>query len=143
MQQGDHVNTEAQRQALESMSSDLVRKLNIMIMEQEQRAREFAATHHSTLPTPAATVPPVFPEIQTAPETPKPAPALAHPAKVPPQPAIRKAPVTAPEWEQPVPQRIKPRPPPKTEKKEEENNVGMGMVIFALIGIIMLIRSCS
>lgn len=141
-QQGEqNVNTEAQRQALEAMSAELVRKLNIMIQEQEQRAREFAALHHSTLPTPAVPV-------LTQPQSPAPIPEPAKPSAVyapvtPPPPATRKPQVTAPEWDPPV----KHSKPGSTARKEqnqpEENNIGMGIVIFALVGIIMLIRSCT
>lgn len=41
------VTTEPQRRALEAMSEDLVRKLNLMVAEQEARAREFANHQHS------------------------------------------------------------------------------------------------
>ena len=142
MQQGEHrVNTEAQRQALEAMSAELVRKLNIMIQEQEQRAREFAAMHHSTLPTPAA---PDF----TAQNTPAPAQETAKPAPVyapvtPPPPATRRPQHTAPEWDPPI-QHSKPRSTSKTEGSQpEESNIGMGIVIFAMVGIFMLLRSCT
>lgn len=49
----DQVTTEPQRQALESMSEALVHKLNMMVAEQEARAREFANQQHSlsSLPT--------------------------------------------------------------------------------------------
>lgn len=41
------VSTEAQRQALDAMSDDLVRKLNAMIAEQDARVQEFAKLTHS------------------------------------------------------------------------------------------------
>jgi hypothetical protein len=141
MKQDDHVSTEPQRQALEAMSEELVHKLNIMIMEQERRAREFAEAHHSTLPTPAA---PPIQQIQHL--TPQPESPVPTPRPTPPPPAVRKDPslIPSPQWQQPAPQPRVPRPARKPKKeKEEEGNVGMGMVIFAIIGIIMLIRSCS
>ena len=49
----DQVTTEPQRQALEAMSEELVRKLNIMVAEQEARAREFAKHQHSLSSLPA------------------------------------------------------------------------------------------
>ena len=139
-QQGEqNVSTEAQRLALEAMSAELVHKLNIMIQEQEKRAREFAALHHSTLPTPAVPV-------LTQPQSPAPIPEPAKPSPVyapvtPPPPATRKPQVTAPEWDPPV-KHSKPRSAAKKEQPEE-GNIGMGIVIFALVGIIMLIRSCT
>ena len=33
--------------------------------------------------------------------------------------------------------------PKKKTEPESESNIGLGMVIFALVGIIMLLRSCS
>ena len=49
----NQVTTEPQRKALESMSEALVHKLNMMVAEQEARAREFANQQHSlsSLPT--------------------------------------------------------------------------------------------
>lgn len=145
MQNADqNVSTEAQRQALEAMSNELVRKLNLMIQEQEQREREFAATHHSTLPTPAA---PHFSMPAPVQEPPRqatpPAPAPVYAPVIPPQPVTRKEPQTTPKKEQ----AMRPKPPPpgagKTKSQEEDGNIGMGIVIFSLIGIIMLIRSCT
>ena len=56
-----------------------------------------------------------------------------------------KRPAAIPQWEQPFPKPGAPQPTRKPTKKkaEEDGNVGMGMVIFAIVGIIMLIRSCS
>jgi hypothetical protein len=141
MQNADqNVSTEAQRQALEEMSNELVRKLNLMIQEQEQRAREFAATHHSTLPTPAA---PVLNIPAPEPVAKAPAPATVYAPASPPPPVTRREQQPSPKREQPTrcsapsPGAKKPRP------QEEEGNIGMGIVIFSLVGIIMLIRSCT
>lgn len=46
--------------------------------------------------------------------------------------------MTVPE---PPPLRIGPKK--QTAKAEEESNIGLGMVIFSLIGIVILLRSCS
>lgn len=51
------VTTEPQRQALDAMSQELVNKLNVMVAEQEQRAREFAARQHSLSSLPQQTLP--------------------------------------------------------------------------------------
>lgn len=141
MQNADqNVSTEAQRQALEEMSNELVRKLNLMIQEQEQRAREFAATHHSTLPTPAA---PVLNIPAPEPVAKAPAPATVYAPASPPPPVTRREQQPSPKREQPT-RCSAPSPGAKKPKpQEEEGNIGMGIVIFSLVGIIMLIRSCT
>ncbi len=53
----ERVTTEPQRQALDTMSQELVNKLNVMVAEQEQRAREFAARQHSLSSLPQQTEP--------------------------------------------------------------------------------------
>lgn len=144
-QNEQHVSTEAQRMTLEAMSAQLVQKLDAMIAEQEYRAREFAALHHSTLPIP-----------MQAPVSAPAAPAYTTPA----QPVeYTPEPVVSPEaYEElpPLPQQhphlnweteITPPPPRRTpvkkNKQEEDNNIGAGIVIFVIICIIMVLRSCS
>lgn len=141
MQNADqNVSTEAQRQALEEMSNELVRKLNLMIQEQEQRAREFAATHHSTLPTPAA---PVLNIPAPEPVAKAPAPATVYAPAPPPPPVSRREQHPSPKREQPTRCSAPSPGAKKTKPQEEEGNIGMGIVIFSLVGIIMLIRSCT
>ena len=67
---GDEVTTAPQRQALETMSQNLIEKLNAMVAEQEQRARDFAAHQHSLSSLPSYTLP----EITQAPLTSVPRP---------------------------------------------------------------------
>ena len=127
------VSTDAQRQALEAMSANLISRLNIMISEQERRAQAFAALTHSTQAIPKAATQQSF--VQPEVNTPQPKQTTA-----PPPPAQK------PVWEteikpNPVPRIVKPAK--KQQTKEEESNVGMGMIIFALVGILMLLRSCS
>lgn len=156
--QQQHVSTEPQRLALEAMSAQLIHKLNAMIREQEDRARKFAEQHHSTLPVPQPVNPqPVsnyFPPREERPET-RPAtqraaeiPAPQYTRVTPPPLATRRK--AQQEWEsepdfEPSPrlklQQASPRKKTATEK--EEGNIGVGMIIFALVGIIMLLRSCS
>ena len=141
MQNADqNVSTEAQRQALEEMSNELVRKLNLMIQEQEQRAREFAATHHSTLPTPAA---PVLNIPAPEPVAKAPAPARVYAPASPPPPVTRREQQPSPKREQPTRCSAPSPGAKKTKPQEDEGNIGMGIVIFSLVGIIMLIRSCT
>lgn len=144
-----HVSTESQRLALEAMSAQLVHKLNAMISEQEARARAFAEQHHSTLPIPQQTFtsipqappqPQVTPQPQTAPQPLPEAPVARTYVEPPPLPTARKVPTEV------LRERLQPRPAvrrPKKTEESEEGNIGMGMVIFALVGIIMLFRSCT
>lgn len=125
MEQGEqNPDTETQRLALENMSAELVRKLHLMIQEQEERVRNFAEEHKAAIP-------------ERAPEEPVKAiwPA-APPAPSPAQPLTRSAPPPSP----------KQAPHFKSQPKkqaQEESNIGMGIIIFSLIGIFMLIRSCT
>lgn len=138
-----HVSTESQRLALEAMSAQLVHKLNAMISEQEARARAFAEQHHSTLPIPQQTftsIPQAPPQPQTTPQPLPEAPVARTYVEPPPLPTARKAPTEE------LRERLQPRPAvrrPKKTEESEEGNIGMGMVIFALVGIIMLFRSCT
>lgn len=135
----NQVSTEPQRLALEAMSARLVHKLNAMISEQEERARRFAEQHHSTLPVPQQHFTPITqqqvePVVQQEPvmgrtyTTPPPLPTAPKPSvdtlreRLQPRPAVRK---------------------PAQKEQPEESNIGMGMVIFALVGIMILIRSCT
>ncbi len=145
------VSTEAQRLTLEAMSAQLVHKLHTMIAEQEARAREFAAQHHTTLPLPRQDAPipppqinPQAPDIVPAP----PAETLFHPSRqapreqhiqVPPLPTDSPF-ADRPNQPAPAPLRMGPK---KKSAPESESNIGLGMVIFALVGIVMLLRSCS
>ena len=150
-----HVSTEAQRLALEAMSAQLVHKLNAMISEQEERVRIFSEQHHSTLPVPQVPKPELVSQIpQQSEQEPQPvvhssfytAPARAQ--VTPPPPATRKPAnnnwqldYPAPTNTEKKPQRIGPKK--NTAKKEEEGNIGIGMIIFSLVGIIMLLRACT
>ena len=138
-----HVSTESQRLALEAMSAQLVHKLNAMISEQEARARAFAEQHHSTLPIPQQTftsIPQAPPQPQVTPHPLPEAPVARTYVEPPPLPTAPKAPTEV------LRERLQPRPAvrrPKQTEESEEGNIGMGMVIFALVGIIMLFRSCT
>ena len=140
-----HVNTDAQRMALEAMSAQLVHKLNAMIREQEERVRIFAEQHHSTSPLPEQ------PAISTIPEIPAPVttepPHPVPPVTPPPiKPTSQASPALA---DFPPPQSRKAEKPLRTGPRkitapqEEESNIGASLIIFALVGITLLIRSCS
>lgn len=134
-----HVSTEPQRLALEAMSAQLVHKLNAMIREQEERVRIFAEQHHATTVLPQQFTP------AAPPPQPEPAPGMMPKPQVQqaPPPATRSvfqsapAPVSAPV------RSLSPGPRQKTAPPEEESNIGAGMIIFALVGIIILLRSCT
>ncbi len=139
-QEPNQVSTESQRLALEAMSAQLVHKLNAMIREQEERARKFAEQHHSTLPTPQqhftylsqTQEPPVPRQEPPASRTPYVTPPPLPTAQRPPAETLRG--------------RLQPHPAvrrPAQNEQPEESNIGMGMVIFALVGIMILIRSCT
>lgn len=130
------VSTEAQRLALEAMSAQLVHKLNAMIAEQEARTRAFAEQHHTHIALPQNPEPVAIEPAAPLPEPP--------PAPRPPSPRqeytrrTKEEPAFKPE-EKPL--HIGPKK--QTAKPEEESNVGLGMVIFSLIGIVILLRSCA
>ncbi len=138
-QEEQRVSTEAQRLALEAMSAQLVHKLNAMIRAQEERSRQFAEQHHATLPNPQQAFTTIPEQAQPRPE-PRPQAVSRAYTPAPPPPPATKAPVNS-QHEHPQPRPVV-RPPRKTEQPEE-SNIGMGMVIFALVGIMILIRSCT
>lgn len=99
---GDEVTTEPQRLALEAMSRDLVEKLNTMVAEQEQRARDFAAHQHSLSSLPAQMTPELtrleMPEAPSIPQLQPEAPTATRGVKArmgtqqaPPPPQAKKA----------------------------------------------------
>ena len=140
-QHEQHVSTEAQRMALEAMSAQLVHKLNAMISEQEERARLFAAQHHSMLLVPQPIAPPA-PVIQQPELHPTPVPSHIPVPPRPPQPPKEKpAPTLTTEHSAPKVWTQKKKSP--ASKEEEGSNIGAGMIIFALAGLFLLLRSCS
>lgn len=140
----DEVNTEAQRQALDAMSADLLRKFNTMVKEQEQRAQEFSVLQHSVSHLPQ-TPAPVAPEPYRPAER-KPAPEAATPLPPIPEAAQRKQRRQSP----PAP---KPAPKPPTEPHQPtphkspdpvKVNELSGKTIFIIIVVIfLLVRACS
>ncbi|MBR5879913.1 MAG: hypothetical protein IKY91_10170 [Akkermansia sp.] len=150
-----HVSTEAQRLALEAMSAQLVHKLNAMISEQEERVRVFSEQHHSTLPVPQVPKPEVssqvLPQVEQTPQvalppTPYPAPEKAK--VTPPPPATRRPAKNDRQHDYTTPanpeqKSLRIGPKKNTATEQEEGNIGIGMIIFALVGIILLLRACS
>lgn len=135
----NQASTDSQRLALEAMSAQLVHKLNAMIREQEERARLFAEQHHATLPPHQQPFEPISQPEPPAPTMQPQNTARAYPVP-PPLPTARKPQVDT------LRERLQPRPAvrkPAQKEQPEESNIGMGMVIFALVGIMILIRSCT
>ena len=159
-QEHEEVSTEAQRQALDAMSRQLVENLNAMIREQNERAERFAATQHSVSalpgqaglpeikpldlpdPAPLPTMPP--PPAQATPkprhqaQSPSPAQAKAQAKKLPPRPT------------QPLdngePQTLPQRPRikmPTGKGQQEQQGCGATSVIVAIVIVLMLLRACG
>lgn len=143
----DEVNTEAQRQALDAMSADLLRKFNTMVKEQEQRAQEFSVLQHSVSHLPQ-TPSPVTPE-PYRPAAQKPAPDAATPLPPIPDAAQRKQRRQSPPAPSPAP---KPPPAPhqpasatphKSPDPVKVNEI-FGKTFFIMIVVIfLLLRACS
>ena len=149
----DQVTTEPQRQALEAMSEELVRKLNIMVAEQEARAREFAKHQHSLSSLPAQQQP------QIHAHTPKPyqkTQVLYAPPPPKPQPEYTRHFTTqhaeSPKEQQFVTsQHIEPRPLRQKqptvirqkEKQQEEGISATAIIVILLILFSIFSRTCS
>ena len=145
------VSTEPQRIALERMSAELVHKLNVMIAEQEERARIFAEQHHSQSPLPQSPAPEVIADTKAClppiPETEQPKPLVAKfkaIARNIPKPVTRTQ-QTAPAEPQAKPDRFPVRntPPRKAAEDKEESSIGIGTIITCILIIIFLLRACS
>lgn len=139
------VTTEPQRRALDIMSQELVNKLNVMVAEQEARAREFAARQHSLSALPQT--PPFTTDDAPLPEPPPAAVRRQAPAMPPPL-AARKPPFPqpAPAQRPAAPSRgdlpTFPFPRPKQESGKEAN-VGAFPIIVAIIVGLIILRSCG
>lgn len=157
---GSEVTTEPQRLALEAMSQELVKKLNIMVAEQEKRAREFSNLQHSlsalptAVPTPQLTVPKFTTEPAPQKNIRKNKPQKVYPHAVPPAPypPIPSTPdlpniptFTEPSYSTPEPPRQARRKPVvisgSSEKKEE--GIGVGTIItIVIVFFIIVAKGC-
>lgn len=133
------VTTEPQRKALEAMSEDLVRKLNLMVAEQEARAREFANHQHSLSSLPEQQQPQVTtysPKPYTVPQAVyTPPPPKPKPEYQPPPTVYHKGP-QHPRQKQPTLIRRK-------EKQQEEGVGATAIIVILLILFSILSRTCS
>lgn len=135
------VSTEAQRQALDAMSEDLVRKLDTMVKEQEQRVRTFIRTQHSSSALPGVTpnLPPTAHPTQQNLHHRQTAPAAIH-RNLPPPPATT---YHRPEYNAaplPTPQEDE---VPDTPPQQEEGSIGVGTILTFVIAVVLLMRACS
>lgn len=128
-----------QRQSLDMMSAQLTHNLNIMIAEQEQRVREFAAQHPQTPLPPTAAQPEEELPRRKAPQRPVPP---AYEARTP---APKPEPAPAPRQQQVHRnvQRYSKPVSPNAVKKEKKKELSAGNIIFAIVVIIFLLRACS
>lgn len=139
----DFEGSESQRKALEEMSQNLLTKLNLMVAEQEERAREFARSTHSLSALPQQVELPKVQDavVQKAQEavTRKVKEKAAGAVNVP--PLVRETP--PPVQERPQPRRSSAPTPARKPVAKEKDGSGMGMLVPVAIGIFLLIRSCS
>ncbi len=138
----DEVSNDAQRKALDAMSADLLRKLEIMVAEQEQRAQAFSVLQHSTshlpqVPTPAEPEPTPRAESQAAPVLPEP-PRHKPRRNSSPAPKPAEAPKPTPEPRQP-----KPVTPHKSPNPGKINEISGKTIFIVMVVIFCLLRACS
>lgn len=141
-----NVSTEAQRQALDAMSAELVGKLNCMIAEQNARVQTFASQYPDA---PVSSAPLVEESSYRAPQAPAPQPAPVAPLPTPrPQRSVTPPPTAKPHTETPPP--IRPQKPPVAKgkaaapaKDKSENSIGCGPLIVIIAIIVILLRCCS
>ena len=128
------VSTEAQRQALDAMSEELVQKLNRMIEEQDARVKEFAVQNPSLSSLPATPDPIVLPQVPQKPVVAKPAARPAEP--VPVERPIQNPPV-------PAPSRPKPKRQRQVAPNQEEKSSNIGSWVFFIVVVLIILRACT
>lgn len=143
------VSTEAQRQALDAMSEELVQKLNRMIEEQDARVKAFAVQNPSlsSLPvTPDPIVLPQQPQKPSVPNVPKPAALTTEQvldeydrqwAKEKREQPLQTPPVPAPS-----------RPKPKRQRQvapnqDEKQSPNIGSWVFFIVIVLIILRACT
>ncbi len=152
------VSTEAQRQALDAMSEELVQKLNRMIEEQDARVKEFAVQNPSLSSLPATPDPIALPR-QAAPKQPAQPqlPSVPKPTAVTPtveekldeydrQWAREKRGQTAQPQPPPVPAVTRPKPKRQRQispNPEEKQGPNIGSWIFFIVVVLIILRACT
>lgn len=133
------VSTEAQRQALDAMSEELVQKLNRMIEEQDARVREFAVQNPSLSSLPATPDPIVLPQ-RELPQVPQ-KPVVAKPAALPAEPVPVERPIPNPPV--PAPSRPKPKRLRQVAPNQEEKSSNIGSWVFFIVVVLIILRACT
>ena len=151
------VSTEAQRQALDAMSEELVQKLNRMIEEQDARVKEFAVQNPSlsslpatpdpiALPRQAAPKQPAQPQL---PSVPKPSSAVTPTVEekldeYDRQWAREKREQTAPPQPVPAFNRTKPKRQRQiSPNPEEKQGPNIGSWVFFIVVVLIILRACT
>lgn len=147
------VSTEAQRQALDTMSEELVQKLNRMIEEQDARVKEFAVQNPSLSSLPVTPDPIVLPHPAMQPQQPSvPKPAAIAAEQLPEEyqrPQAKERRVGMPEKPRqtpPVPDLNRPKPKRQRQvapNQEEKQSSGIGSWIFFIVVVLIILRSCT
>ena len=133
------VSTEAQRQALDAMSEELVQKLNRMIEEQDARVREFAVQNPSLSSLPATPDPIVLPQ-RELPQVPQ-KPVVAKPAALPAESVPVERPIPNPPV--PAPSRPKPKRQRQVAPNQEEKSSNIGSWVFFIVVVLIILRACT
>lgn len=147
------VSTEAQRQALDTMSEELVQKLNRMIEEQDARVKEFAVQNPSLSSLPVTPDPIVLPHPAMQPQQPSvPKPAATAAEQLPEEyqrPQAKERRVEMPEKPRqtpPVPELKRPKPKRQRQvapNQEEKQSSGIGSWIFFIVVVLIILRACT
>lgn len=133
------VSTEAQRQALDAMSAELVQKLNRMIEEQDARVQAFAVQNPSLSSLPATPDPIVLPQ-RELPQVPQ-KPVVAKPAALPAEPVPVERPIPNPPV--PAPSRPKPKRQRQVAPNQEEKSSNIGSWVFFIVVVLIILRACT
>ena len=144
------VSTEAQRQALDSMSEELVQKLNRMIEEQDARVKAFAVQNPSLSSLPVTPDPIVLPQVppqqQKQPSVPKPAAITTEQvldeydrqwAKEKREQPLQTPPV--PPLSRPKPKRLRQVAP----NQDEKQSPNIGSWAFFIVIVLIILRACT
>ncbi|MDO4817226.1 MAG: hypothetical protein Q3986_02230 [Akkermansia sp.] len=143
------VSTEAQRQALDAMSEELVQKLNRMIEEQDARVKAFAVQNPSLSSLPVTPDPIVLPQVPPQPQK----PSVPKPAALTTEQVLdeydrqwakekREQPLQTP----PVPPLSRPKPKRQRQvapNQEEKQSSNIGSWVFFIVIVLIILRACT
>lgn len=144
------VSTEAQRQALDAMSEELVQKLNRMIEEQDARVKAFAVQNPSLSSLPVTPDPIVLPQV---PPQQQKRPSVTKPAAITTEQVLdeydrqwakekREQPLQNP----PVPALSRPKPKRQRQvapNQDEKQSPNIGSWAFFIVIVLIILRACT